>query len=191
MRKSMIILMAASILSATMAEEAAKETKESKELNSAKAEYNAQVNAAVQPIKTRYLAKLDALKKQFGSQGKIEEAMLVQKEIDGISKKTDPGINKEIDGQYAIKYKNGATRELRIKNEECTVITSSFGGAGYKAILSYDMGYDGYVWQDDRGIFEVLQFDKSQKLTVLRFENARQLPPSTTQPEMTATGKRK
>ncbi len=84
--KSMTMMLVMLCMMAVSMAEDAKELKESKDLNNAKTEYNAQVNAALQPIKTRYLAKLDALKKQLGGQGKIEEAMLVQKEIDAMKK---------------------------------------------------------------------------------------------------------
>ena len=142
--KSMIMMLAVLTLMYTAMAEDAKDPKESKELNSAKAEYNAQVNAAVQPIKTRYLAKLDALKKQLGSQVKIEEAMLVQKEIDAISKidLAEPNNQSKAVGRW--NWPGGSIVELKADGtslfENVKAWTGTWIEEGGKVVVSWNNG---------------------------------------------------
>jgi hypothetical protein len=61
------------------------------------------------------------LKKQLGGQGRIEEAMLVQQEMDSLTKieLVEPGIRHlKADGLYSVKYKNTHTREFKIEGEK-------------------------------------------------------------------------
>ena len=57
------------------------ESKEPAVLTQARKTYNAQVNAALDPIKKKHLAQLEELKKKLGGKGDLEGATAVQKEI--------------------------------------------------------------------------------------------------------------
>lgn len=64
---------------------------ENKELQMLQKKYEQDVRYAVNPITVRYMDSLEDLKKKLGGEGKLEEAMLVAKEIEKISEvwKTD------------------------------------------------------------------------------------------------------
>ena len=80
-----LILVVMFVSHVTQAEEA-KVVKTPAELTQAQQEYRAQIESATAAIKVKYTQKLEALKKTLGAQGRLEEAMLVQKEITALTK---------------------------------------------------------------------------------------------------------
>ena len=74
----------------------AEETKVPAELATVQNEYRAQLEAATAPIKAKYVAKLETLKKQLGSQGKLDIAMAVQKELDSLKEKEPEEASAEL-----------------------------------------------------------------------------------------------
>jgi ABC-type glutathione transport system ATPase component len=72
---------------------AQEDSKEPKELVSARATYQNSVKAVVTPLTTKYIQQLEQLKKQLGAKGDAEGAMVVQKEIESLSaEKTEVSV---------------------------------------------------------------------------------------------------
>ena len=102
------------------------DAKEPAALTQARAAYQAQINAAVDPIKQKYIQQLDALKKQLGANGDIAGATAVQKEIDTVKstkndkKKEYPVIGKyigELGTLFIPMQESGVPDELSVTEE--------------------------------------------------------------------------
>ena len=92
--------------------------KDPAELAQLNTSYQTQVKSALDPINKKYIAQLDALKKQLGAKGDIEGAVNVQKEID--SMKSDSDIKQDINkiviwNQHNAGYNDRGTKAIRIK----------------------------------------------------------------------------
>jgi len=71
---------------ANNSEDDATASKEPSALTVARKAYQTQVNAALDPIKKKYIAQLEELKKQLGGKGDLEGATAVQREIDAVNR---------------------------------------------------------------------------------------------------------
>ncbi|HCE42818.1 MAG TPA: hypothetical protein DET40_04670 [Lentisphaeria bacterium] len=69
------------------------------ELTTAQQAYRAQIEAATAQIKVKYQQKLEALKKTLGAQGRLEEAMQVQREITALTKVDDVELDVPANGK--------------------------------------------------------------------------------------------
>jgi len=66
-------------------EEQQQETKDVKELTSLRAQYEQAIKQVTRPIQERYRAQLEALVRQLGAAGKIEDAAVVQKALQDVA----------------------------------------------------------------------------------------------------------
>jgi hypothetical protein len=71
------------------------------ELLNARAAYQQQLKAAAEPIKVRYAAYLETLKKTLGAKGEVNAALAVQREIDSLGLPVVPQI-KSHDGDKLV-----------------------------------------------------------------------------------------
>ena len=115
------------------------EDKEPPELTQLKLGYETQVNAAMDIINQKYLTQLDVLKKKLGGQGKIEEAMVVQREIYRITlNKPDTGQTVKDHGLVAYYPFNGNANDESGNGNNGTVNGSTLTADRYgKADSAY------------------------------------------------------
>ncbi len=79
------------------------EIKEPSALTQARKAYQAQANSVVTPIKKKYLAQLEELKKQLGGKGDLEGAGAVQKEIESLKDPSaDAGRKNEVTAKLVV-----------------------------------------------------------------------------------------
>ena len=69
------------------------ETKDPPALTNLRAQYTDALKDVVQPIQRKYVQQLEALVKQLGAAGKIEDASLVQKELQDVTAELAAGKN--------------------------------------------------------------------------------------------------
>jgi hypothetical protein len=102
------------------------EKKEPAALTKAREGYQVEVARVLTPVTKTYLDKLEALKKDLGAKGKIEEAMAVQQEIEAVTPKP---MSESFFGKWKDRY---GTWEFR---------------AGGKCSLTGSNGKKDGVWQ--------------------------------------------
>jgi len=102
------------------------EKKEPPALVKARADYQTEVARVLTPVTKTYLDKLEALKKDLGAKGKIEEAMAVQQEIEAVTPKTvskDPSIV----GTWLFSYPGGDSRVVVLARDGKATVSDGSG----------------------------------------------------------------
>ena len=120
---------------ATNSEDDAVAGKEPSALTVARKAYQAQVNSALDPIKKKYLAQLEDLKKQLGGKGDLEGAGAVQREINIVGAKDvksgkdmvshEDNITGELIGKWEVQCIKSNYRAIWIFDEDGTVTCPS------------------------------------------------------------------
>lgn len=113
---------------------------EPKELALARTAYQNQAKVVLDPVKQKYLATLDALKKQLGSKGDATGAMSVQKEIDSL--KTESSDSKVADHSLKIIKATYGTKTNSVNVTKCLNSLIKNNKLNTKVSLSLTEGKD-------------------------------------------------
>jgi len=101
------------------------------ELSDVRQAYGKNVESVVHPIREKYLAKLEALKRLLGAKGDLRGAVAVEKEIENIKASASDVIGPEkFSGTWKIHYNNGVVRRYAI-NENGGVIFDEEDGRSF------------------------------------------------------------
>lgn len=97
------------------------------ELVQARSTYEKELEFATRPLRERYLARLETLKRSLGGRGDVRAALTVQDEIDRVSAAAQqPGFGK-FAGSWMIQYENGGTRRYTIKADGTVIWVETDG----------------------------------------------------------------
>jgi uncharacterized protein (DUF2147 family) len=117
MKSIVLAMVVVGAMGAWAEDEKPKEFKEPQELVQARTVYQNQSKIVLDPVRQRYLATLDMLKKQLGAKGDAEGAMAVQKEIEAIRPCDKPikRSKEDIAGEWVYKDPAWWSRKVVIK----------------------------------------------------------------------------
>jgi len=97
------------------------------ELVQARSMYEKELEFATRPLRERYLARLETLKRSLGGRGDARAALAVQEEIDRVTAATQqPGFGK-FAGAWIIQYENGGSRRYAIKGDGMVIWVETDG----------------------------------------------------------------
>ena len=101
------------------------------ELTQARTQFQREIDFTTRPIRDRYVARLELLKRGYGSRGDAKAAIILQDEIDRVKAAVAdvPGVAK-FAGVWHITYETTGTRRYEIKPDG-TVIWSEDNGKPY------------------------------------------------------------
>ena len=98
------------------------------DLVQARALYGKELEFTTRPVRDRYLAKLDSLKRTLGSRGDARGAVAVQEEIDLIkAASADPADVAKFAGTWKITYQTGVTGQFVIRTSGSTTWNEEAG----------------------------------------------------------------
>ena len=120
--KAVSIFMAVAVFSAGAAGQ-----EENPELAQARAQFDKDVEFSTRPIRDRYTARLESLKRTLGARGDARGAAAVQDEIDRLKALIPEPGTARLAGKWIITYVNGFTRRYSISQEGIVTLSEMDG----------------------------------------------------------------
>lgn len=121
---------------------------EPSELAQARAMYEKDIEFATRPIRDRYVARLDSLKRALGGRGDARAALAVQEEIDRV-RELSVLATSGFSGRWTVRYDNGTVRKVSIDaNDVATMLEENDRPKNLKAKLVTKGGEGVIDWGD-------------------------------------------
>ncbi len=157
------------------------------ELVQARATYARDVEFATSPIRSRYLSRLDALKRALGAKGDARGTVTIQEEIDRVKAEAGEGPFAKFAGHWKLLYANGPTRRYEITADGAFVFVEESGNRRPRRVVHLKWSRGDCLVEPQEGAIERLRITGG-KLELEHFNPKSAYPAGA--PLTTATGSR-